>query len=331
MAINLDFTGFRTGFHTGFHSILVDVDAMAQQHPALDAALALAARCHAKVKIVDVVWDVPDNARDFVTPRLEREIVENHREHLVRLACWRQRSVPVETALLRGAPGIALVQEVLGPATISSCGRADATCPRRLPPLGPVDLHLLRTCPCPVWLVGPHDPSHAPHIVAAVDASSRHPAEQAINRQIIDLAQSLREARGGSLTVVHAWQPFGEYLLQPRMPPLVFAGLMQRAERAAYLGTAALLEPRSERLADVHVEVMKGEPPEVISAVAAARQADVIVMGSMGRNGLAGIFLGNTAERVLRRWHGSVLVVKPPGFISPIILEPATETDAQPV
>jgi universal stress protein E len=53
-------------------------------------------------------------------------------------------------------------------------------------------------------------------------------------------------------------------------------------------------------------------------------------MGSMGRNGLAGIFLGNTAERVLRHWHGSVLVVKPRGFISPIVLEPDTETDAQP-
>ena len=47
MAINLDFSGF--------HSILVDVDALGQQHPALDAALELATRCHAKVKIVDVV------------------------------------------------------------------------------------------------------------------------------------------------------------------------------------------------------------------------------------------------------------------------------------
>ena len=55
MAINVDFRGF--------HSILVDVDALGKQHPALDAALELATRCHAKVKIVDVVWDVPDSAR----------------------------------------------------------------------------------------------------------------------------------------------------------------------------------------------------------------------------------------------------------------------------
>jgi universal stress protein E len=312
VAINLDFTGFR--------SILVDVDALAQHHPALDAALALAARCHAKVKVVDVVWDVPDSARDFVTPRLEREIVENHREHLVRLACWRQRSVLVETALLRGAPGIALVQEVLRSGHDLLVRARGRELPAEAPAFGPVDLHLLRTCPCPVWLVGPHDRSHAPHIVAAVDASSTSRAEHALSAQIIDLAQSLREACGGSLTVLHAWQPFGEYLPQPRVSPWVFAGFMQRAERAAYLGTTALLEPFGERLADVQVEVVKGDPPYVLSAVAAEKHADVIVMGSMGRNGLAGIFLGNTAERVLHRWHGSVLVVKPHGFISPAVL-----------
>jgi hypothetical protein len=87
-------------FH-GFHSILVDVDALGQQHPALDEALNLAKLFQARVKVVDVIWDVPPSARSFVTPRLEGEIVENHREHLVRLARWRQRPVPVETAILR--------------------------------------------------------------------------------------------------------------------------------------------------------------------------------------------------------------------------------------
>jgi universal stress protein E len=149
--------------------------------------------------------------------------------------------------------------------------------------------------------------------VAAVDASSTHPAEQALNRRIIDIAQSLREARGGALTVLHAWQPFGEYLLQPRMSPQVFADFLQRAERAAHQGTASLLEAYPKPLADVRVEVVRGAPQDVIPTVASDQHADMIVMGSMGRSGPAGIFMGNTAERVLQRWHGSVLVVKPLG------------------
>jgi universal stress protein E len=323
MAINVDFRGF--------HSILVDVDALGKQHPALDAALELATRCHAKVKIVDVVWDVPDSARDFVTPRLEQEIVDNHREHLDRLACWRQRTVPVETALLRGAPGIALVQEVLRNGHDLLVRAHGRDLPADSPEFGPIDLHLLRTCPCPVWLVGPRDRSRAPHILAAVDASSTRPAEQLLNRQIIDLAQTLREASGGSLTVLHAWQAFGEYVLQSRMPPQVFAEFLLRAERAAHQGITSLLDTGTKRLADVRVEVVKGEPQNVIPTAAASEHADVIVMGSMGRNGLAGIFMGNTAERVLRRWHGSVVVVKPLGFVSPVTLESDMESDAQPV
>jgi nucleotide-binding universal stress UspA family protein len=37
----------------------------------------------------------------------------------------------------------------------------------------------------------------------------------------------------------------------------------------------------------------------------------------VGRRGLAGALIGNTAERVLRQLHGSVLAVKPSGFVTP--------------
>jgi universal stress protein E len=313
-----------------FHSILVDVDAVGQQHPALDAAFGLASHSDAKVKIVDVIRDVPAEARSFVTPRLEQEIVNHHRERLEHLACWRQRPVPVNTAVLRGAPGVALVQEVLRyghDLLVRAHGR---DLPAEAPPFGPIDLHLLRTCPCPVWLVGPPEPSRSRHIVAAVDTSSPHPAEQALNRHIVELALRLGQVRGGSITVLHAWQAYGEYLLQPRMAPDVFADFLHRAERRAHDGTAALVETFGERLARVQVSVVKGDPSNVIPAVAIERHADLIVMGSMGRSGLAGIFMGNTAERVLRRWQGSVLVVKPLGFVSPVVLEPNRQSDAQP-
>ena len=323
MAINLNFHGF--------HSILVDVDALGQRHPALDAALNLAIHCHAKVKAVDVIWDIPPNARSFVTPRMEQEIVENHHEHLVRLACWRQRPVPVETAILRGAPGVALVQEVLRNGHDLLVRAHGRDLPNEPPVFGPIDLHLLRTCPCPVWLVGPRESfAPAPHVIAAIDSSATRPEEQALNRQIIERALMLREARGGTVTVLHAWQAYGEYLLQPRMTPQVFSDFLQHAERSAHDATAALVESLDERARDVRVDIVKGDPADVIPAIAFETHADTIVMGSMGRNGLAGLFMGNTAERVLRHWQGSVFVVKPLGFVSPVVLDRQTEDSAQP-
>jgi universal stress protein E len=322
MAINQNFHGF--------NSILVDVDALERQHPALDAAITLATHFHAKVKFVDVIGDVPPSARSFVTSRLEREIVDNHHEHLVQLACWRQRPMPVETAILRGAPGVALVQEVLRHGHDLLVRAHGRDLPEEAPTLGPVDLHLLRTCPCPVWLVGPRGVARAPHVVAAVDSSASSADAQALNREIIERALLLREARGGSITVLHAWQAFGEYLLQPRMAPQVFADVLQRTEQAARNATTALVETFGERLASVQVNVVQGDPATVITAIAFETQADLIVMGSTGRGGLTGLFMGNTAERVLSRWQGSVFVVKPLGFVSPVVLEPETEDSSVP-
>jgi nucleotide-binding universal stress UspA family protein len=45
---------------------------------------------------------------------------------------------------------------------------------------------------------------------------------------------------------------------------------------------------------------------------------DVVVMGTVARTGVAGLVMGNTAERVLQRLYRSVLTVKPPGFDCPV-------------
>lgn len=87
--------------------------------------------------------------------------------------------------------------------------------------------------------------------------------------------------------------------------------MLLRTERTAYEQTAALLLSCGDRLHDARVKIVQGEPPEVIPATAKELHADVLVMGSMGRKGLAGLLMGNTAERVLPRWPGSLMVVKP--------------------
>ena len=66
------------------------------------------------------------------------------------------------------------------------------------------------------------------------------------------------------------------------------------------------------------VSVVRGVPFEVISQ--ATRRAEVAVLGTLSRTGIAGVLIGNTAERVLRQVDCSVLAVKPPGFESPITL-----------
>jgi len=67
--------------------------------------------------------------------------------------------------------------------------------------------------------------------------------------------------------------------------------------------------PRSIAL---ETRVILGEPGQGICDAARREHADLIVVGSHGRTGLAHVFLGSVAERVVRYAPCPVLVVRSP-------------------
>ena len=69
------------------------------------------------------------------------------------------------------------------------------------------------------------------------------------------------------------------------------------------------------------VYMLKGEPGNLIPMLAAKMAVGLIVMGTVSRTGVAGLFMGNTAERILRQVDCSVLTVKPDGFVTPVRLD----------
>lgn len=92
-----------------------------------------------------------------------------------------------------------------------------------------------------------------------------------------------------------------------------FARLSERMRER--LGTEAFdhLAPR--------FHLRKGAATKVIPETAKELQADVLVMGTLARRGIAGLLIGNTAETILEQVQCSVLAVKPDGFASPITFE----------
>lgn len=67
-----------------------------------------------------------------------------------------------------------------------------------------------------------------------------------------------------------------------------------------------------------------GTPWKDIGRTAQHLKADLIAMGTVGRSGIKGVLLGNTAEKVLGTCDCSILTVKPDDFVSPI--QPASWT-----
>jgi nucleotide-binding universal stress UspA family protein len=299
-------------------SILVDIDAVAPDHPALDRAVSLATRCGARVKIVDVLPRVPPGVRHFVTPDLEKELSDHRRERLEAIADGVE-GIPVGTELLRGRPGIALIQEVLRSGhdlLVRSHGRDLAEAPR---PFGAIDMELLRQCPCPLWLIGRRgSPPGRWRILAAIHADPSDTTEQELNGTILEWALMLKAFGDAQLTVLQAWTPYGASLLRSRMSPDEFSEFLEAARRTEDEALSGFVAPFKDRLTDVAVELVQGEPEDAIAHFVESHGIDVVVMGTVARTGIAGLVMGNTAERVLQRLSGSVLAVKPPGFKSQV-------------
>lgn len=56
----------------------------------------------------------------------------------------------------------------------------------------------------------------------------------------------------------------------------------------------------------------EGDPASAILKTAEEFRPDLIVMGSHGRGPVERFFLGSVSDAVVHRWHGAVLVVRPP-------------------
>jgi universal stress protein E len=73
------------------------------------------------------------------------------------------------------------------------------------------------------------------------------------------------------------------------------------------------LAPFRTHIAAAGVHLVKGDPRVVIAEFAASHHADLLVVGTVARSGVAGRIIGNTAEAVLNQLPCSMLVVKPDG------------------
>ena len=67
--------------------------------------------------------------------------------------------------------------------------------------------------------------------------------------------------------------------------------------------------------------LLKGLARTEIPALAARLEVDLVGMGSVGRTGVPGFFIGNTAEKTLAAVDCSILTVKPKAFKTPVEVE----------
>ena len=194
---------------------------------------------------------------------------------------------------------------------------------------GSDDLHLLRKCPCPVWLMKPPEKPNYSSIVAAVDFDLLipRPLENDLNREILELAASLAFSDFASLHIVHAWEALAEKTMLSRggMSPEGLSNYVEREHERHRKELYRLAEQLRGWIGKEAYDYLspgfhlpEGPAKKVIQPLAAGVGADLVVMGTVARTGISGLIIGNTAEAILDQLACSVVAIKPPGFETPV-------------
>ena len=95
--------------------------------------------------------------------------------------------------------------------------------------LGSNDMHLMRKCPCPVWIERPAAALPYRRILAAVDPVDDESKDSA--RLVMDLASSLAQRESAQLSVVHVWHLHGESMLRSGFARISEAELERQIEQ----------------------------------------------------------------------------------------------------
>lgn len=310
-----------------------------QGEPALERAVTLAERNQANLTVVKVIEHIAASdgmSEGAVFPTdLNTVMSDSHKQQLdAFVAPYRQR-IQLETKVLIGTPFLEIIREVLrhGRDLVIKLPERQDWLDRLF---GSDDMHVLRKCPCPVWLIKPDVSKTYHRILAAVDVDGAYPPQaletrRVLNRQTLEMASSLALTESAELHIVHVWDAIGESLLRhglfTRVPEEKANAYVERVRRqhavdldrligevAATAGVDTLdrLKPRTH--------LVKGSARQEIPALVKRIGVDLVVMGTVARTGVPGFIMGNTAESILSQIDCSVLAIKPPGFETPVTL-----------
>lgn len=314
-----------------FKNILCVVTPSDGAMPTLERAISLAENNQAALRVLEVI---PAGAATSAGPdgdgAWQAALLAEHREALARFIATHRRRGEIQQEVRMGTGFIEIIRALLrnGHDLVIKPAEDPGFLPRLF---GCDDMQLLRKCPCPVWLTKPGEKANYGRILAALDIEGEMPdvEVQALNRRILELAASLALSDFAELHLVHAWDAPGE--LAVRMwsddPAASGPAYVAAAESHHRLGLDRLREQLREQIgADAfdylapHCHLHRGPASLVIPDAARRLAADLVVMGTVSRTGIAGLFIGNTAEAILEQLNCSVLAIKPPGFVSPVDL-----------
>lgn len=317
-----------------FQRILAATDTRYDDHPIVAEAAEIAKRNNASLLVVDVVPEFPWLTRMFVSDHehMRKLMAEEKQQKLAALVePFRKEGLRVKTKVLLGKSSVEIIREVMRGEHDLVMRVAKGKESTRKGFFGRTGFQLLRKCPCAVWLVAPNTTPRFKHVMGCVDTSAGDAIDGELNDEIYELAKSISRYHNGRLSILQSWSIFNEQMVVNRLSLEDRVRFENESRQRITRMLDEFLQNHGDNAKDEHAVVIKGEASSVITSYANEHEVDLVVMGTVGRSGLSGMIMGNTAERILEQLECSVLAVKPAGFRSTIQLEGPHEAAVQTV
>lgn len=297
-----------------FKNILVVVDATQPEHPELQRAMKLAEHGGVKLHLVDIVKDASLTVRllshDYV--HIHELLVKEKRDQLQTLVdhC-KAHGIEADGEVLAGVSS----QE-----TLAAAARTGADLIVRATKgaqslqagnLGMSSQKLIQRLPCAMWLAKEGKGTECHKIIATVDATPHDEAHRQLNACIMQVATGLAARERAKLLVCYVWSLYGAEMLRHRLPTSEFESLLELNRRQHRESFEQLLSQYDLHADGPAARMSEGEPSQAIPQLCESEQADLLICGTVARRGIPGLFLGNTAERIVNRVNCSILAVTP--------------------
>jgi universal stress protein E len=173
----------------------------------------------------------------------------------------------------------------------------------------PVDRHLLRYCKAPLLLIrGSHWQENP--ILAAIDPTTNDQKHIALNHNILEYSKMLAHITKTQLHSVNTFET-------PNIGPSMDVGWANIDFQSIKVDTSNAHKNKMESLLKEHdlfinpYHVIEGPAEIAIPKIAKKIDAQLLILGTVGRTGLSGAFIGNTAEHILANMSCDILTLKP--------------------
>jgi nucleotide-binding universal stress UspA family protein len=308
-----------------FKDILVAASPGHLEPMTMRAAIMLADTNRARLTVIDVMEPM-SRMRRFTTVEgqmvdVQAELMGHREQRLRQLVATTRAGDGIDVKVLVGEPFVEVIRHVLAHGNDLVIVGASEVAKWETPEFSSSEMHLLRKCPVPLWVMRPSQAEQL-RILALVDPDAADPVRDSLNGLVLELATSLARREGGELHIGHAWELTGEATLRSspyvQLPGEVVDVMVDTAEGVHREQLDLLLQRHDIEEIGAEVHLVGGEAGEVLPRLAEGLDAGLIVMGTVARTGISGLIVGNTAETILRSVRCSVLALKPEAFVTPV-------------